>query len=332
MAPTVLLALGAGVIILSLVDLVWTTLAVGAGSGPLTRRLSRLLWRATGPYRRRANKKGAGRSSWVGVGIVVVVLLVWIALIVVGWTLVFNGSARAVIDAETGRPASGPARVSYAGSSVFTLGSADQTTGGEGWRLLTIVATGTGLAGISLAVTYLVPVAAAVAGQRQLMRHISSLGTDAEDVVCRAWHNKAFDGLEQHLVALTPLIHGVGQLLHNYPVLHYFHTPDRRAAAAPNLAVLEATLTLVGHGVAPPSRPDPLVLHAVSGATEDLIEAAAWATEASAIEPSAAPKLSRLREAGIPVVDDDEFDVALTRVEGRRGQVAGLLADEGWPM
>lgn len=108
---------------------------------------------------------------------------------------------------------------------------------------------------VTLSLTYLVPVASAVAQRRSLASYIHSLGEDAHQLLTRAWTGQDFGALTQHLTALTPLVHTTREQHHIYPVLHYFHSTDRASAAAPNIVVLAQAVDLLRYGVPEQFRP-----------------------------------------------------------------------------
>lgn len=140
---------GLGLVGVALVDLVWTTIAAGSGAGPVTRRLARSAWQAAlAVHRRRPSHRFLTAA---GVGVVVVVLLTWIATVVAGWSLVFLSSGSAVLT-STGEPADALDRLYFTGYTVFTPGNGEfrPTTGP--WQLATVAATGTGLVLITLAI------------------------------------------------------------------------------------------------------------------------------------------------------------------------------------
>ena len=74
----VLILLGATLIAAMVVDIVWTAIAVGSGSGPITRTIGRSVWTA-------ARRFGGGRFPDLGGTLVVgCTLLPWIALLWAG--------------------------------------------------------------------------------------------------------------------------------------------------------------------------------------------------------------------------------------------------------
>ncbi len=325
-------AVGLALITASVVDLVWTTMAAGAGAGPVTGRTCRLLWRAARRVAWRNDERRHRRVALAGVLITLAALVQWILLIWVGWWLVFNASDDAVIASSTGEPADALSRAYFTGYSVFTLGNGDYRPGGALWQVATVAATATGLVLVTLAITYLVPLASAVTQRRQLAAYISSLShrSTPEELLVSAWTGKGFPGLAQHLVALTPLIHVAGQRHLTYPMLHYFHSRDRRTAAAPSLAVLDEALTLLRCAVHSEARLPPATVIPTAAAVDGFLDTLAGAFIHPGQHPLSPPDLAVLRRAGIPTVDDATFCAALDELDHHRRLLSGLVAHNGW--
>lgn len=322
---------GALLIGAALVDLGWTTVAAGSGAGPLTARVARHVWRAA--LALHARRKHHTALSAAGVAIVFAVLAMWLTLLVAGWSMVFTSSDGAVRE-MTGAPADGVARIYFAGYSVFTLGNGDYRPGGGVWQLATVAASGTGLVFVTLAITYLVPVASAVAQRRELASYIASLGRSPVEMVAKSWTGHGFGSLAQHFVALVPLIHGARQRHLTYPVLHYFHSADRESAAAPSVARLSQALDLLQHAVVPEHRPDPAALDALDRSISSFLETLAAAYLEPLDDPLPAAEISELRSHGVPTVSDLEYKEAVTvaDAEYRRRLLAGYLVEDGWEL
>lgn len=230
----------------------------------------------------------------------------------------------------TGQPAGTVDRFYFTGYTVFTLGNGEFRPGGGAWQLATVAATGTGLVLVTLAITYLVPVASAVGERRQLASYVSALGEDAGDILVRAWDGAGFGSLTQHLLALAPQVNAARQHHLTYPVLHYYHSADRSSAVAPSLVNLALVVEALGHGVAPGSRPDAGALGPLDRAVDAFLVtlAAAYITAADAALPPLA--LEPIQQGGIPTVGNDEYMKATAAGCERRRLLAGLLADDGW--
>ena len=254
-----LIVLGVVLLLTLVFDVLWTVVASGAGAGPLTGRLSALRWRLA----LRGGRAEAGPRhrflAFSGVAIVVALLVVWIVVAWGAWWLIYSASKGAVRVVETGRPADLVQRLWFSSDGVFTTNSGDLTTGSGAWRASPTAVTATGLVFITLAITYLIPVASAAAERRQLAAH-----------------------------------------------------------------------ALLRWGVAPSARPDNAAVAPLSQAVGLFLETIRPTFVADVGRPLDPPDLDVLRDAGIPVVDAEEFAAALERQDDRRCLLASLLRDDGW--
>jgi hypothetical protein len=325
------LILSVGVVLVSvaLVDVTWTTLAAGSGAGPITGRLAGWLWQVS--LRIHRWQPSHRRLSVAGVLIIVVTFTSWIVLVLCGWSLVFSSTDGAVRAAQTGRPAGLVERLYFTGYTMFTLGNGEYRPGKGSWQLATVVATSTGLILVTLGITYLVPVASAVASRRQLASYVASLGTTSQEIVTNAWTGTGFGSLSQHLVSLAPLVQSVRQQHLTYPVLHYFHSQETESATAINVANLSQAVHLLRHGVAPEVRLDQATTGPVDRAIGAFLEILRGAHLSSACPPIGVPDLAPLRAAGVPTVDDAAYARTASTSEPRRTLVAALLTEDGWP-
>jgi len=323
-----LAATGLLLVAVALLDLVWTAVAAGSGAGPIARRLASWTWSAALALHRR--RPSHARLAFAGVAIVFIVLGAWLALALGGWSLVLASTDGAVRSSTTGDPADLVDRVYFAGYTLFTLGNGELRPGEGTWQIATAAAAGTGLILVTLSLTYLVPVASAVAQRRSLASYIQSLGEEPHRLLLRAWTGQDFGALTQHLTAMTPLVHAAREQHHTYPVLHYFHSTDRASAAAPNIVVLTQAVHLLRHGVAEQVRPPAIAVEPLDLALTRFLTTLAESFAGPSAEPLAPPSLQPLRDAGIPTVEESTYRRCSSDDAARRAQLAALLADDGW--
>ncbi|HET6626252.1 MAG TPA: potassium channel family protein [Nocardioidaceae bacterium] len=201
MLSVLLVAVGLALVLLVFVDALTTTLVVAAGAGPLTRRVSRVLWSLL--LRVHTRDKPSLMLSAGGTMLLVLTVVTWVVGLWVGWSLVFLGSDQ-VISSSDRAPASPAGVVYFTGMTIFTLGVGDFVVDSAVWRVLSTVASFTGLTLVTLAITYLVSVVSAVVARRALAIHIIALGDTAEDTVCRVWDGHRFSAVFiQQLISLS---------------------------------------------------------------------------------------------------------------------------------
>jgi hypothetical protein len=327
---SVLIIGGVLVLVVTGVDVLWTVLAPGSGAGPITARLSALAWRVALRVGRRGEAPRHALLAVFGVAIVVGMLLSWSAVVFGAWWLISSATDGAVRIAGTGQPAGLLERAYFVGYNYFTLGTNTYQAGDGLWQLLPVAVGASGLVALTIGISYLVPVASAVAERRQLAQYILALGQTPTKVAIQAWGGSGFGSLAQHLVALTPMVHLAGERHLTYPALAYFHSAREQASSSLSMVVLDDALTLLRHGVAEDVRPDRGTVDALHRTLGSFLESVAGESISGDVQPLPPPDLQPLRAAGIPTVDDGTFAAALAGEEQRRRQLAGLLAHDGW--
>ena len=315
--------LGIGILLITIYDVLWTTLRLTSG-GPITSWVTDGLWKLSV-----RTVRSHGTLATLGFFIVLLTVILWVLLTWTGWTLVLEASRKAVLHVSTGRPASLWERVYFAGTTIVTVGNNEYEPDGPGWHLVSMIAAANGLSMFTLIVTYLLPIVNAELDRRRLAVYITTLGRTPHEILLRAWDGSGFGTLPDHLVALTLPMLEVGQSHLAYPVLHCVHSRTRETALAPSVAVLDEAITLFA-GVCPEQRPDKVAFYPLRQAIAEFLSTLAEAHLEPKWEPPPAPSLDPLREAGITTVKDEEFRLALETLTDRRRLLLGLVEEEAW--
>ncbi len=160
----------------------------------------------------------------------------WIALLWLGWWLLFTAHPASIVHSSTGAVASATERVYFIGFTLFTLGNGDfvptgrTLAGGDGAGLIERPLF------VTLSITYLTPVLSATMDKRQLAAVIHDLGVTPTEIVANSWDGEGFDDLMSQLsLSIGPKLHLHAERHLAYPVLHYFHSrdPEHLALAEP---------------------------------------------------------------------------------------------------
>lgn len=320
-----------GILLLVVVvgDLLWTTLWVEGGAGPLTSRLMSWSWRAL--------RKIAGQNSQVlslsGSLIFTIGLSMWIALLWGGWTLIFASADRALIDTLNRGPISWTDQLYFTGYTIFTLGNGDFAPRNGVWQIATILATGSGMLFVTLTVTYVLSVLDAVTQKRLFAMGVSGFGTEGTEIVRKAWNGEEFRGLELPLDTYVSELNTLTSNHKAYPILHYFHTSQAEQASIVAVAVLDEALTLFRFGVQEQNRPDEVIVNNARSSVQTYLEILETAFVEPADQTPPSPNLSTLHDDDIPTVSDDEFATSLGNIDERRRMLLGLIRSDArqWP-
>ena len=320
----------AGVLLLALlsVDVVLTTLGAGVRSGPVTGRLTRGLWRLVRvPWRRRGS---AAAIQHAGPALLMVVLLTWVVLLWLAWTLIFLAGDPAVQDATTGAGADAAEVLYFVGFTVFTLGVGDYVATTDLWRIMTAVASFSGLFLVTLSITYLLNVVPAVVQRRALAQQIHAIGTDPVALLRSGWDGHRFTGtfLEQ-LDNLNAPLSQVGEQQLAYPVLVYFRGSREHAALPMAAATLDDAMLLLDEAVLPAARPAD-VPQGLRALLAQLLNTSAMVRTGSDEPPPPEPDLPALRASGIPLRQVGEVERAV-RDDAQRRDLAAYVDGSGWP-
>ncbi|WP_226013426.1 potassium channel family protein [Halomicrobium salinisoli] len=323
------LSLGVALLLATIADLVWTTLWVEGGAGPMTSRLMAGTWR----FLRETWGQNSRALTLAGPLVFALGLSVWIALLWAGWTLVFASAETALIDTLDRGAISWFDLAYFAGYTIFTLGTGDLVPRQGIWQIVTVLATASGLLFVTLIVTYALSVLDAVTQKRTFASGVTGLGMDGESVLRSAWNGEEFEGLELPLNEFTGQLNALTANHKAYPILHYFYTdrPDR--ASTIGIAVLDEALTLVRYGVPERHRPDAAVVQNARASVGSYLDTIHGSFIEPADQPPRSPDLDRLRESDVPTVSDEAFAESLDGLSDRRRMLLGLVQSDAreWP-
>lgn len=320
-----------GVVLLAtgVVDLLWTTVWVEGGAGPLTSRLMAGTWQLV--------RRIGNRNSWVlsltGPFIFIAGLTVWIVLLWGGWTLIFASAEATLIDTLNRGAISWVDRIYFTGYTFFTLGTGDFVPQGGVWQLATILATGSGLLLVTLSVTYILSVLDAVTQKRAFASNVTGLGMQGEELIRRSWNDDEFDGLELTLNTFTSQLNTLTSNHKAYPILHYFYSRQPEQASVIGIAVLDETLTILRFGVPEQHRPSDVILTNARASVQNYLNTLQTAFIEPAQRSPPPPDLDSFLEVGVPTVSDEEFAMSLAQLDERRRTLLGLVESDArqWP-
>ncbi|MBW3577612.1 MAG: hypothetical protein KY462_07740 [Actinobacteria bacterium] len=322
------LVVGAALILMTAADAVGTTVRVSTRGGVIVRWLGQALWRLMIAVDRQLPRPVLRYLA--GPLITLAVMSSWIALMITGWFLVFSSFDAAVVTAPGNGPASGWSRLAFAMYTVFTLGGSGLQATTPLWQVLTGMAAGTGLFLVTLAITYLNPLASAASERRRVARALTGLGSRPSRIVASAWDGTGFSALSYHLMALAPELARLAEHHLTYPVLHYFQSSDHDAAIGPAVARLDDALLLLCAVVQPAARPPASVTQPARQAITAFLATMPETFIVRAEEAPPPPDIEELSAAGVPCRPLEELRSAAHGQGQRRSRLHGLVRHSGW--
>lgn len=322
-----LIVLGGVCIGLVVVDALWTTV-VPHGAGPVSSLLSTGISSAIGRLPRRVEHS---LLPIMGSLCLLCIIASWIALLWLGWWLVFSAQAGSIVHSSTGAVASATDRLYFTGYTLFTLGIGDFVPRGGGWQFAATLASLSGLFFITLSITYLLPVLSAVMDKRQLAAVIHDLGATPTGIVANNWDGAGFDDLMLQLsLSIGPELHLHAERHLAYPVLHYFHSRERNTSLPLNLAALDEALMLLRCAVAPEARPRSAKLDAVEAPISHLLAMLGGRVLDRPGNDPALPSLDDLRQAAVPLQKEPRLVEAAAGRRERRRRLLAFVREAGW--
>jgi hypothetical protein len=303
----VYLVLGGVLLTAAIVDLLWTTLWVDGGSGPLSARLTTWLWRGL----RRFGSEGSRLLGLAGPIILTLTLVMWVGFIWAGWTFLFAGGENALIAARSDVPVTWTGRIYFVAYTMFTMGNGDFYPPTGIWQIATSLTTATGMLFVTMGVSYVLSVLGAVAEKRSFASSVTGLGTRSEELVESSWNGEGFEGLDLPLNSLTSQLDLLANQHKAYPILHYYHSERAQDASAMAVAVFDDALTLFRFGVSDDAEPSRVLIESARSASDNYLVTLDKAFIDPADDVPPPPDLERLRDRGIPTVSDAEFADAL---------------------
>ena len=321
--------LGVGLLSITVLDLLWTTLWIEEGAGPLTSRLMAALWRTT----RSIGSQQPHVLTLAGPVILLGSLTAWIGLLWGGWTFVLASSETALIDTLNRGPISWVDRFYFVGYTMFTLGNGDFAPRAGIWQVVTTLISGSGMLFVTLSVTYVLSVLDAVTQKRSFASDVSGLGSNGIEIARTSWNGDEFEGLEVSLNTLATELNALTSNHKAYPILHYFYSRQPQQAPASRIPALDEALTLLRFGVRERTRPSEMILQPAHTSVKNYLGTLSSAFISPSDDPPPRPELAPLRDAGIPTVSNEEFRTSIEPLEERRRTLLGLVESDvrKWP-
>src|SRR6478672_7361686 len=142
MGEAVCITAGAIIILAAGVDLIWTTLGTHGG-GPVSDTVLNGVWKLLLRLHRRRPMHRL--LSYAGSVMLSLIVIIWMGLFWAGCFLVFEGRSDSIVESRTRRAATTEEKFFFAGSTLFTFGTAEYAANGPLWRLATVLTGAIGL-------------------------------------------------------------------------------------------------------------------------------------------------------------------------------------------
>ena len=321
------LLIGIALILIAFLDALWTTLWVDGSAGPVSSRTTTWAWRAVLAIVGRRHHR---MLSLFGPFVLTMVVVLWVTVLWLGWTLVYAADEVSLIHASDKTPADWAGRVYFVGYMMFTAGNGDYTPNGDAWQIAGALTNATGMLLATLAITYLLSIVSAVVQKRAFASQVTGLGKSAAEIVESGWNGQDLRGLDLPISTLSSELSQITERYLAYPILQYYHAAKVDKSPVIAAALLDEALSIMRFGVPEEHRPSPAVLRSARSSVRSFLDTMPAAFIAPAPEPPPHPNLTAVRDAGIPTVPEQQFVDALQEISHRRRLLLGLVRNDGW--
>lgn len=264
----ILFVLGLLVVLLTIIDIIWTTLWVDGGAGFITNKICTLLW----ILMTRMNRGNDGILKFSGPIILITTLVNWIILLWIGWTLIFSGSFESITNTVNNNPIEWKNFIYYSGYSIFTLGSGDYAPTSPLWQILTTIASGTGMLFFTLGASYIISVIGAVGDKRSFASSVLGIGSSPEEIVIESWNGNDVSSIDLLLMNLSDNLSKLSVKHKAYPLLHYYHTNKKQQASAIAIPIIDDALSIMEFAIEKGAKPNLILLKKFRSCIDDYLD------------------------------------------------------------
>lgn len=237
----IIFVIGLIILIAVIIDIFKTVIYINGG-GRLSAFIAEVIWKI---FYRLAGRNAKSSILNIAGGIILLSLVfMWIFLIWFGYSLIYLADANSVMNNSTGQPADIIGNIYFVGYTLTSLGNGDYSPGTDAWKMVSNIMGLNTTIFISLGISYLLPVLQAVIDKRTLAIHINKLGTTPDEIIKNGYNGSNFEPLYVRFSNLETLLLKHGERHLAYPILHYFHSNNKKHSLSLSLAVLSEAMTI----------------------------------------------------------------------------------------
>lgn len=321
-----------GVIIVTFTffDALWTTLWSEGGAGPMTDRLGTVQWKGFKKIAAIGGEMNHMILSIAGPVVMVVTVVTWLILMWVGLVMIFSSDPQAVVLATPKTPGDLTDRIWFVLYTTTTVGNGGFAPNTDFFQVVAGISAASGMALLTLAITYTMQVLTAVVDKRAFASAALSLGQTSADMATTLQNARA-SGVANQLSSLGSQLSSITEQHKSYPILHYYHPIDRHRSTACAVAALDEALRVYKIGldqdktVVEASIVEPL-RRSIGTFLEELKES--YLSRSKEAPPKT--DVDELRRQHVDLRHPDKLHREAEEHEGRRKLLAGLVDYDGW--
>jgi len=304
----------------TIIDLVWTSLWVDGGAGPLTNKMTNIAWKIF----KAADKRVKNILNLSGPFLLIGTLATWVMLLWIGWTLIFAGS-QGVLRTSGNDPVLWYDYIYYSAYVIFTLGNGEYSPDGAVWKIATSIATGFGMMFLTLGTSYILSIIGAVIRKRAFASSVFGVGKSAEEIIINAWDGDDFYRMDLYLSELSTELSILTYQHKAYPLLFYYHTSKRVQALSVAVPIIDDVLSFFEYGLTDEVKINWLLVRSLRSSINEYLETLEKIFKEFEERPLSLPDIHRISYAGIPTVEEGGFRKKMEEIEERRQILYGLM-------
>lgn len=319
-----------GIIILfgASIDLVWTSLYVDGGSGPLTKRISNSLWKLLNKIDLHSKRNLLKLSGPI---ILLITLIIWILLLWISWTLIFVSFENGITNTTNSEAVTWLDYFYFSGYVIFTLGNGEFTPTGSVMKVLTALATGSGMMFLTLGISYIISIVSAVVKKRSFASSISGMAETSEEFIILSWDGSSFYNLDILFNSLSSELSEITFQQKAYSFLNYYHAQHKYQSVSYTLPILDDALIIIEGGINKSYNVNPVLQKKLRSAIDGYVESLSQFTDMEKTDTWELNDidLHKIHESGIPIIERHKFNEFLKLHEKRR-RVLSSLSKANW--
>ncbi len=150
-----------------------------------------------------------------------------------------------VINSSSGNGANFAELVYFVGSTITSLGYGDFVASGAPWTYISCIAAFAATVVITISLSYVLSVLNASIDRKTLAQNIYGLGQNPAEIIEKLRKDEEKGLFREYLLNLSTEINRFAHKHLAYPVLHFFHSPERERSAARAILLLSDSLFLL---------------------------------------------------------------------------------------
>lgn len=321
-----------GVLLVAFVffDALWTALWSEGGAGPMTDTIGSVIWKAFKGIAGAGGQMNHRLLSLAGPAVLVATVVTWLMLMWTGMVMMFSSSPDAVVVATTRAPGDFTDRIWFVLYTSTTVGNGGFAPNTDFFQVVAGFIAASGMAMVTLAITYGIQVLSAVVDKRAFASQVLSFGESTAEIV-RNLQVAGASSLSTQLSAMGERLGEVTEQHKSYPVLHYYHPAERSRSTACAVASLDEALRIYRAGVDQrETAVDAAVIQPLQNTIGTFLDELqeSFLSKASSTPPKS--DADDLREEGVRLRHPSDLEQADEAQSKRRRLLAGLVDHDGW--